>query len=252
LRTRPPMKSPTSKHSTRRQHRASEVCEQAAAICYRFKDERVEFLLVRTRGGRWTFPKGSIEPGLTRAQSAALEAFEEAGVHGRIEQASFARYLSRKRRGGESGKIKLVIRAYLCEVRRLVAPEESKRRPTWFSADMAKQSLQNDRTPSQAAELVRVVDRALSRVERLLAPRPLDALQRVQFQIPTEADIQRRMQEAGFIQQIGERAGSGRQVSAAQLLINAPLYRISGTTCAAEAGEESAASRTSATKQLQP
>ena len=68
-------------------------CEQVAAVCYRVKKGSVEFLLVRTRGGgRWTFPKGSTEAGLTHAQAAALEAFEEAGVHGRIEEASFARY----------------------------------------------------------------------------------------------------------------------------------------------------------------
>ena len=48
---------------------------------------------MRTRGGRWTFPKGRVESGLTHAQAAALEAFEEAGVHGRIEEAAFARYV---------------------------------------------------------------------------------------------------------------------------------------------------------------
>ncbi len=56
--------------------------EQVAAICYRLGKRGLEFLLVRTRGRRWTFPKGSIESGLTNAQAAALEAFEEAGVHG--------------------------------------------------------------------------------------------------------------------------------------------------------------------------
>ncbi len=55
-----------------------------------------EFLLVQTRGGRWIFPKGGVEPGLTHAQSAALEAFEEAGVHGRMEEIPFARYFRRK------------------------------------------------------------------------------------------------------------------------------------------------------------
>ena len=59
--------------------------EQAAAVCFRVQNRRIEFLLVQTGGGRWTFPKGSAEPGLTRAQAAALEAFEEAGSwpHGR-------------------------------------------------------------------------------------------------------------------------------------------------------------------------
>src|SRR5271169_2973372 len=72
-------------------------CEQVAAVCYRLRGDGIEFLLVRTRGGgRWTFPKGSAEPGLTHAQAAALEAFEEAGVHGRIEEAPFAQYCRRR------------------------------------------------------------------------------------------------------------------------------------------------------------
>ena len=71
-------------------------CQQVAAVCYRVRNDSVEFLLVRTRGGRWIFPKGNAEPGLTHAQAAALEAFEEAGVHGRIEEACFSRYSRRK------------------------------------------------------------------------------------------------------------------------------------------------------------
>src|ERR1700733_4389740 len=72
-------------------------CDQVAAVCYRIRGGEIEFLLVRTNSGHWTFPKGKAEPGLTHAQAAALEAFEEAGVHGRIEEASFASYI---RRGG--------------------------------------------------------------------------------------------------------------------------------------------------------
>src|ERR1700739_898837 len=73
-------------------------CEQVAAVCYRIRGGSIEFLLVRTRGsGRWTFPQGNAEPGITQAQAAALEAFEEAGVHGRMQEASFAQYVARKR-----------------------------------------------------------------------------------------------------------------------------------------------------------
>src|SRR5215470_13183079 len=57
-----------------------------AAVCFRLLSTGVEFLLVRTRRGRWTFPKGGTQAGFSHAQSAALEAFEEAGVHGRIEE----------------------------------------------------------------------------------------------------------------------------------------------------------------------
>src|SRR5271167_4567814 len=99
------------------------ACEQAAAVCYRVRGAAIEFLLVKTRGsGRWTFPKGSAEPGLTHAQAAALEAFEEAGVHGRMDEASFTSYIRRTRRGS-AGKEQSVI-AHLCEVTRLEAPQE--------------------------------------------------------------------------------------------------------------------------------
>src|SRR6266403_1945380 len=104
-------------------------CQQVAAVCYRIRGSGIEFLLVQTRGGRWTFPKGGVEPGLTHAQAAALEAFEEAGVHGRMEEASFARYTRRKRREarsavGKSAEKESAVNAHLCEVLRLVPPQE--------------------------------------------------------------------------------------------------------------------------------
>src|ERR1700757_2986372 len=109
----------------------------------RMRGSRIEFLLVQTRAGRWTFPKGSAEPGLTHAQAAALEAFEEAGVHGRMEEAAFTSYTRRaggssRRSGGRSAAKELVINAHLCEVVRFDPPLEKDRNPTWFSALQAK------------------------------------------------------------------------------------------------------------------
>src|SRR3979490_1420847 len=99
--------------------------EQVAAVCYRIRKSGMQFLLVQTRRGRWTFPKGSAEPGLTHAQAAALEAFEEAGVHGRMEEVAFAQYIRRK--GGNfenSAETELSFSAHLCEVLRLDPPQE--------------------------------------------------------------------------------------------------------------------------------
>jgi 8-oxo-dGTP pyrophosphatase MutT (NUDIX family) len=146
-------------------------CEQVAAVCYRVRGGGIEFLLVKTGKGRWIFPKGSVEPGLTHAQAAALEAFEEAGVHGRMEEAAFARYIRRRRREarnavGRSAEKESAVNAHLCEVLRLVPPPELDRNPTWFSAEKAKRRLQEDRMPDFGAELARVVDRAVSRIRR--------------------------------------------------------------------------------------
>jgi len=210
-------------------------CEQVAAVCYRVRDEGIEFLLVRTRGsGRWTFPKGSAEPGLTHAQAAALEAFEEAGVHGRIEETSFARYIRRggARKSAKSGKKEVAVYAHLCQVFRLSPPKESKRNRTWFSAEDAKHCLREGRRSDDGTEFARVVDRALTRIQKLrsgtdIAHRPQDdrvqqdrlrpdampkdGLQKVQF----EAYMETR--EASFLQRIRRQLHGMRQVDVPML-----------------------------------
>jgi 8-oxo-dGTP pyrophosphatase MutT (NUDIX family) len=145
--------------------------QQVAAVCYRISPGGPEFLLVRTRGGHWIFPKGGVQHGLTHAHSAALEAFEEAGVHGRIEQVPFTRYHHARstkdsHRPARDKRRKPVI-AHLCEVSHLQRPQEAKRKPTWFSAEKAKKRLLEDRSPEFGDQLAAVVDRAVSRILRL-------------------------------------------------------------------------------------
>jgi len=159
--------------------------EQVAAVCFRVSSVGIEFLLVKTRRGRWIFPKGGVEPGLTRAQAAALEAFEEAGAHGRIEEAPFARYHQRKKdKIEETGTVKVLVHAFLCEVLRLGPPQEINRDRTWFSPEKAKSCLRDDRPSDNGAQLARVIDRAIARIHRLnrQGPPPTDSLQRVQFE----------------------------------------------------------------------
>ena len=138
-------------------------CQKVAAVCYRVGNRGIEFLLVQTGSGRWTFPKGNVEPGLSHAQAAAIEAFEEAGAHGRIEEVAFTQYV-RRSKGSSRG---LVINAHLCEVLRLEEPQEAHRMPTWFSPRQAKRALQTDRKAKNGAGMARVVDEAVLRVRRM-------------------------------------------------------------------------------------
>jgi 8-oxo-dGTP pyrophosphatase MutT (NUDIX family) len=172
-------------------------CEQVAAVCYRIRRGAIEFLLIQTRGTRrWIFPKGGAEPGLTHAQAAAIEAFEEAGVHGRIEEAAFVRYMHRKQNSqpkvGFTGKFQFVS-AHLCEVRRLCNPKEPNRNRTWFSVEEAINRLGEGRKSEDAAEFARVVQQAVARIELLRnsrnivtdllrSPTPQDELHKVQFE----------------------------------------------------------------------
>ncbi|MBS1849967.1 MAG: NUDIX domain-containing protein [Acidobacteria bacterium] len=143
------------------------ACQQVAAVCYRVGRRGIEFLLVQTRGGHWTFPKGGVEPGLTHAQTAALEAYEEAGVHGRMEEAAFAQYTRRPRGGKRNGReAGLRVHAHLCQVLRLGPPQESRRRRTWFSPEKAKARLCEGRTSHDGAEFARVVDTAVARIQQ--------------------------------------------------------------------------------------
>jgi 8-oxo-dGTP pyrophosphatase MutT (NUDIX family) len=182
-------------------------CEQVAAVCYRIHRGGIEFLLVQTRGsGRWTFPKGSAELGLTHAQAAALEAFEEAGVHGRIEEVAFTRYVRRKgdarKSTTRSAQKEPAVNAHLCEVLRLSPPKESNRNRTWLSVEDARQRLREGRKSDDGAEFARVIDRAVARIQqrrgrkgivddRVRQPRlgewQKDPLQRVQFEVSAEA-----------------------------------------------------------------
>jgi 8-oxo-dGTP pyrophosphatase MutT (NUDIX family) len=75
-----------SSSKPRRRKRKQTVRVQYGVLPYRFsQDAALEILLVTTRGTRrWIVPKGWPIKGLSPIKSAAREAFEEAGVTGRI------------------------------------------------------------------------------------------------------------------------------------------------------------------------
>ena len=59
---------------------------QSGAIPYRLINGEFQVLLITTRGRkRWIVPKGIVEQDLSPAESALQEAYEEAGVKGRIQ-----------------------------------------------------------------------------------------------------------------------------------------------------------------------
>jgi 8-oxo-dGTP pyrophosphatase MutT (NUDIX family) len=189
------------------QLRALRGVEQVAAVCYRIRNGNVDFLLVQTRGSaRWTFPKGCAEPGLTHAQAAALEAFEEAGVHGRMEDVPFAHYprgQSRKAKRTRNSSGNAAVEAYLCEVQWLGPPQESNRNPTWLSVEKAKRRLRKDRPRDEGHELAEVVDLAVARIRgRRTSQTPAtvpDSLQKVQFEAAGAIEMHGRNNHAAFV-----------------------------------------------------
>jgi len=175
-----------------------------AAVCYRERDHKFELLLVRTRKGRWTFPKGGAIPGLTYSQAAALEAFEEGGVRGRVEQSSFTQYVLNKQSERSEKPEKTWVRAFLCEVIHLDEPQEPNRQPTWFSASEADRRLRECRTSVNGEELARVLWHAVARVDRLQTGRNQwnDELQKVPFEASEIRNMRGRTNWSGQVRDI--------------------------------------------------
>lgn len=144
---------------------------QVAAVCYRRRGQAIEFLLVNTNGGgKWTFPKGDPEPAMSHCQAAEREAWEEAGVRGRIESRHFHLYLHSKGVFWKPpGVREFVIKAFLMEVEQTETSHEPERNPTWFSPDDAKKTLAKGREVKYAREMQAVVDRALAHMDSLKA-----------------------------------------------------------------------------------
>jgi 8-oxo-dGTP pyrophosphatase MutT (NUDIX family) len=120
-------------------------------------------LLVNTNGGgKWTFPKGAPENGLSHSQAAEREAREEAGAIGIIEPRHFHIYVHSKGVFWQSGGVQeYVVKAFLMEVQQTRRPDEAFRKPTWFDPDQARVILAKGREVKYARELQAVVDRAL-------------------------------------------------------------------------------------------
>src|SRR5262249_23845703 len=135
---------------------------QVAAVCYRRSESSVEFLLVKTSAGKWTFPKGRLNPSMSASESAALEAWEEAGARGRIAEQHFGSYLDVKRGlRHDSGASEVRILAYLFEVYGTVPPEEIGRDPNWFSPNAAKKQLAEGRSSHYARQIANIIDSAM-------------------------------------------------------------------------------------------
>jgi len=113
--------------------------EQYGALCYREKRGRTEILLVTSRGtGRWIVPKGWPVKGQTPAGSAAVEAFEEAGVEGRAVPVCAGVYAYPKVMD-DGSELRLRVALFPLRVRKLRRkyPEAEQRTRRWCSRKRA-------------------------------------------------------------------------------------------------------------------
>jgi 8-oxo-dGTP pyrophosphatase MutT (NUDIX family) len=126
---------------------------QSGALPYSVIDGRVVFLLITSRRtGRWIFPKGDIEPGMTPWESAAVEAMEEAGVSGEVAKDPIGSYRSSASADGSS-LIDVDLYPLRVETQLDVWKEMDQRLRHWAVLPEARRLL-NDRALSRLAILL--------------------------------------------------------------------------------------------------
>lgn len=114
---------------------------QVAALC---RDSRTgKVLLVTSRGtGRWIVPKGWPMPGRSLADAAMQEAWEEAGVLGKVDQVAIGSYHYDKLQD-QGFAVPVDVHVFAVDVQSLADefPEAAERKRKWYD-------------PARAAELV--------------------------------------------------------------------------------------------------
>jgi 8-oxo-dGTP pyrophosphatase MutT (NUDIX family) len=113
--------------------------QQVAALCWRMHKGQTQMLLITSRGtGRWVLPKGWPITGLTPPAAAAREAWEEAGVEGKVTSLCLGEFLYDKVIPA-AAVLSCAVAVYPLRVRALRAryPEAKQRRRAWFNASDA-------------------------------------------------------------------------------------------------------------------
>jgi 8-oxo-dGTP pyrophosphatase MutT (NUDIX family) len=126
-----------------------ETRTQFGALCFRRTDAKkagIEVLLVSSRDtGRWVIPKGWPVDGETPAAAAALEAWEEAGVRGRVNETCIGHY-SYHKWIDEEMSLPCIVGVFAVEVLRLDAdyPEAAERKRKWLTPKKAAQRVEEE------------------------------------------------------------------------------------------------------------
>lgn len=114
------------------------LARQVAALPWRFSD-RLEIMLVSSRETRrWIIPKGWPMAGRGASTAAAIEALEEAGLLGAIDDVPFGQFTyAKKFSRGKSALCEVDVFPLRVTRQRADWPEKDQRETRWFPADEA-------------------------------------------------------------------------------------------------------------------
>jgi 8-oxo-dGTP pyrophosphatase MutT (NUDIX family) len=112
--------------------------KQYAALPFRRHQNRLQVLLISTRTKqRWSVPKGWPIERQAPHGTAAIEAFEEAGLTGKIAAVEVGRFKHRKQKNKQSVKFDVRIFPLRVVAEKANWPEKGQRRRLWLSPKAA-------------------------------------------------------------------------------------------------------------------
>lgn len=112
---------------------------QYAALCYRFDKGQLQILMITSRDtGRWVIPKGWPMGEMDPPRAAAREAWEEAGVEGKVGTQVLGLY-SYTKRMHKGDDLPCVVAVFPLKVKALrdKFPERHERTRKWFTPKKA-------------------------------------------------------------------------------------------------------------------
>ena len=116
------------------QSAGQDTATQVAALCWRRRRGAVQVLLISSRDtGRWVIPKGWPIAGLSTADAAAREAWEEAGVEGKVQTAPLGVFgYDKLARMSVTLRCTVAVHALRVLALKDRFPEAGQRRRAWF------------------------------------------------------------------------------------------------------------------------
>lgn len=119
--------------------------KQCGALCWRETNGIVEILLITSRANKqWIIPKGWPMPGKTLAQAASEEAWEEAGIRGKVQEHTIGSYRYFKRRGKKEMAIQVAVFPLEVTEEYDVFREKGQRDSLWLEPAVAAKLMTND------------------------------------------------------------------------------------------------------------
>jgi len=203
---------------------------QSAAAPVRVVDGQIEVLLVTSlRSRRWILPKGIVEKDMTPSQSAAKEAWEEAGVHGDPDIHSLGMFETQK--WGDICSVEV----FRMDVTKIADkwPESDKRKRRWFKLSDALKEVH----PAGAAQIlhkIALAPRRLTLVRHATSSR--DDMSLEDFMRPLNdrgrrdaPEIGRRLREGGVQPELIVSSPAKRAIKTARIIageLNSPKAEI--------------------------